>query len=114
MFKRGNVYLAKLYPSKGHEVGKTRPVLVLQTNLLNDIAHTTSIILPLTTSLVENSFPLRLRIQPRDKLQKTSEILCDQIRTIDNNRLQAEVLTSLSQEELLEIEQRLQIILDFT
>ncbi|ADN08176.1 type II toxin-antitoxin system PemK/MazF family toxin [Sulfurimonas autotrophica] len=113
MFKRGNIYLAKLYPSKGHKVCKTRPVLVLQTNLLNDIGHTTCIILPLTTSLVENSFPLRLRVQLRDKLLKTSEILCDQIRTIDNTRLQSEVITSLSQQELLEIEQRVQIILDF-
>ena len=76
MYKRGDIHLAKLYPNKGHEVGKTRPVLILQTDMLNDINHTTTIILPLTTVLVENSQPLRYRINSRDNLQKTSEILC--------------------------------------
>jgi mRNA interferase MazF len=114
MFKRGSIYLAKLYPSKGHEVGKSRPILVLQTNMLNDINHTTVIIVPLSTSLVEQSFPLRYRIQKRDNLLQTSEILCDQIRAIDINRLDAKIITSLTKQELLEIETRVQIILDFS
>jgi mRNA interferase MazF len=114
MFKRGNIHLAKLYPSKGHEVGKSRPVLILQTDLLNEIDHTTVIILPLTTSLVKNAYPLRYDIQARDNLHKDSQILCDQIRSIDINRIDTPILTSLTQKELLEIEQRVGIILDFS
>jgi len=113
MFRRGDIHLAKLYPSKGHEVGKNRPVLILQTNLLNEIKHTTIIILPLSTILVENSYPLRFRISARDKLQRISEILCDQIRAVDINRIDGEPIASLTKKELLEIEQRVQIILDF-
>ncbi len=113
MLKRGDIHLAKLYPSKGHEVGKNRPVLILQTDLLNEIEHTTVIVLPLSSVLVENSYPLRFRISPKNKLKKTSEILCDQIRAIDINRIDKEPIASITKQELLEVEQRIQIILDF-
>ena len=113
MYDRGSIYLAKLYPSKGHEPGKTRPVLVLQTNMLNHIGHTTIIIAPLTTQLIDNAYPLRYRISKRDNLTENSELLCDQIRAIDTNRLLPEKLASLCAQELLEIKQQIQIILDF-
>ncbi|MCD6433511.1 MAG: type II toxin-antitoxin system PemK/MazF family toxin [Sulfurimonas sp.] len=114
MFKRGDIHLAKLYPSKGHEVGKNRPVLILQTDLLNEVEHTTVIILPLSTILVENSYPLRFRISSRNNLEEISEILCDQIRAIDINRIHTKPIASLTKQELLEVEQRVQIILDFS
>jgi len=113
MFSRGSIYLVKLYPSKGHEPGKTRPVLVLQTNMLNDIGHTTVIVVPLTTQLIEGAYPLRYRINERDKLLESSELLCDQIRSIDINRLIPDKLASLSVKEMLEIEQQIQVILGF-
>lgn len=113
MFNRGSIYLAKLYPSKGHEVGKTRPVLVLQTNVLNHIGHTTVIVAPLTTQLIDGAYPLRYKINKRDKLLEASELLCDQIRAIDINRLLPDALASLSVKEMLEIEQQIQMILGF-
>ena len=113
MFKRGSIYSARLYPSKGHEVGKNIPVLVLQTDLLNEIEHTTLIVLPLTTSLVENSYPLRYRIDSRENLKQTSEILCDQLRAIDVNRLDSNKIASLTQIELLELQEQIEIILEF-
>ncbi|SHO81331.1 hypothetical protein MNB_SV-15-897 [hydrothermal vent metagenome] len=33
MFKKGEIYLAKLNPKKGNEVGKIRPILIYQTNI---------------------------------------------------------------------------------
>ncbi len=113
MFDRGGIYLAKLYPSRGHEPGKTRPVLVLQTNMLNHIGHTTIIVVPLTTQIIADAFPLRYTVDKRDHLEKDSQLLCDQIRAIDKNRLQPEKIASLSEEELLEVEYQIQLILDF-
>ncbi len=113
MFNRGSIYLAKLYPSKGHEPGKTRPVLVLQTNMLNHIGHTTVIIVPLTTQLIEGAYPLRYSISGRDDLKEDSQLLCDQIRAIDVNRLISEPLATLSKYEMIEVEQQIQAILDF-
>jgi len=113
MFNRGSIYLAKLYPSKGHEPGKTRPVLVLQTNMLNHVGHTTVIIVPLTTQLIEGAYPLRYNISKRDDLKEDSQLLCDQIRAIDVNRLISEPLATLSKHEMIGMEQHIQAILDF-
>jgi mRNA interferase MazF len=113
MFERGGIYLAKLYPTKGHEPGKTRPVLVVQSDMLNEVGHTTIIVIPLTTQLIEGAYPLRYRIDKRQKLEKTSDLLCDQIRALDINRLLPEKLASLSEREMLEVEQQVELILDF-
>lgn len=113
MFNRGSIYLAKLYPSKGHEPGKTRPVLVLQTNMLNHIGHTTVIVVPLTSQLIDGAYPLRYTINKRDKLLEASELLCDQIRAVDINRLLPDTLATLSVKEMLEIEQQILMILGF-
>jgi len=113
MFDRGVVYLAKLYPSKGSEPGKTRPVLILQTNMLNHIGHTTIIIVPLTTKLVDGAYPLRYLIKKRENLLQDSELLCDQMRAIDVQRLIPEKLATLTIKEMVEIEQQIQAILEF-
>ena len=91
MFQKGEIYLAKLNPKKGNEVGKIRPILIYQTNALNECAHPTTIILPLSTVLIDDAYPLRYRITSRDKLDKTSDILCDQIRALNNQRILAPV-----------------------
>ena len=114
MFDRGSIYLARLYPSKGSEPGKTRPVLIVQTDILNHIGHTTVIILPLTTKLLDGTYPLRYRIAKRENLLQDSELLCDQIRAIDIQRLAPEKVATLTKKEMLEVEQQIQAILDFT
>ncbi len=112
MFKKGEIYLAKLNPKKGNEVGKIRPVLIYQTDLLNDCEHPTTIVLPISTVLIDGAYPLRYRIDKRDKLEKTSDILCDQIRALDNTRIIPELLTSLTFIEMLEIDKQIKVILD--
>ncbi len=112
MFKKGEIYLAKLNPKKGNEVGKLRPVLIYQTNLLNDIEHPTTSILPLSTHLIDDAYPLRYRVLRRENLEQDSDILCDQIRTIDNTRILQDMITSLSLQEILEIDKQMSIILD--
>jgi len=112
MFKKGEIYLAKLNPKKGNEVGKIRPILIYQTNLLNDCEHSTTIILPISTILIDDAYPLRYRISKRDNLEKDSDILCDQIRALDNQRIIPNLLTILTYKEILEIDKQIQIILD--
>ena len=113
MYDRGSIYLAKLYPSKGHEPGKTRPVLLIQTDMLNHIGHTTVVIVPLTTQLIEKAYPLRYRVLAREDLKENSDLLCDQIRAIDINRLIPQKIATLSLQEMVEVEQQIQAILDF-
>lgn len=85
--ERGWFYLADLRPRRGTEPGKTRPVLVLQSDLLSLTGHPSTIVVPLTTRIVDDAEPLRVRVPARTKGLKPSDILVDQIRAIDNRRL---------------------------
>lgn len=87
IYKQGEIWLANLNPNKGKEPGKTRPVLILQHEALLKVAHPTTIILPLTTKLIEDAEPLRFRIPAQDQLEQDSDLLIDQIRAIDNRCL---------------------------
>jgi mRNA interferase MazF len=100
MKRRGDIWTANLNPGNGTEPGKTRPVVILQNQTLLDIEHPSSVILPLTTQLIDHAEPLRLRIGARDRLIKDSDVLVDQIRAIDNRRLVDGPLASLSSDEL--------------
>jgi mRNA interferase MazF len=110
--RRGGIYLANLNPPKGSESGKIRPCVVLQSELLNLAGHPSTTILPLTSRLIEDAAPLRLRINAREGLRSDSEVMIDQIRTIDNRRFCSDQLTRLNSREMLQIETSLQIVLD--
>jgi len=83
----GEIWLADLSPKVGTELGKLRPVLIIQDQMLLDAEHPSTLIIPLTTNLINNAEPLRIRIKAIDKLQKESDLIIDQIRAIDNQRL---------------------------
>lgn len=86
-FFQGDIWLANLNPSKKTEPGKIRPVLLVQSQFLLDTNHSTTIIIPLTTNLIDDAEPLRIRIAAEGRLQQDSDLLVDQIRAIDNSRL---------------------------
>jgi mRNA interferase MazF len=97
--KNGEIWLANLNPGKGSEPGKTRPVLILQDQILLDIMHPSTLIIPLTTNLIENAYPLRMRIKAQDSLEKDSDLLIDQLRAIDNKRFVQGPLTMVTKEQ---------------
>ncbi|MDF2966208.1 MAG: elongation factor GreAB [Rickettsiaceae bacterium] len=82
----GEIWLADLSPKNGTEPGKLRPVLIIQDQVLLDIQHPSIIVIPLTTNIIDDAEPLRLRINAQKKLEKDSDLLIDQIRSIDNKR----------------------------
>lgn len=101
--KKGEVWLANLNPTRGTEPGKTRPVLIIQDQALLDVTHPSTLIVPLTTTLIENAQPLRVRIKAQDRLKRDSDLLIDQIRAIDNQRLVEGPLTTLDDKDLLQV-----------
>jgi len=81
-----HLYLADLNPKFGSEPGKIRPVVVIQTDLLNEV-HPSTIICPITTKVIKKSSILRVHLSRKEtNLRKDSDILVDQIRAIDNRR----------------------------
>lgn len=87
MRKRGEIWLADLNPRRGTEPGKTRPVLIVQAQALLDAEHPSTLVVPLTTRLIEGAEPLRVRIRASGTLKRDSDALIDQVRAIDNRRL---------------------------
>jgi mRNA interferase MazF len=82
------IWLADLNPQIGTEPGKTRPVLVVQTNLLNKIPHPSTLICPISTKVHAKSDLLRVHLKKgMANLKQDSDVLVDQLRAIDNVRL---------------------------
>ena len=104
--RRGSLYLADFEPRLGTEPGKVRPVLVIQTDLLNEAGHPSTWILPCTTRLVGENL-LRVSL-PRGIAgnREECEVMIDQSRAIDNRRFVRE-LQSLPRRILREVEEKL-------
>ncbi len=85
--KQFEIWVANLDPRKGTEIGKTRPVLIVQTNLLNK-THPSTLICPITTNVQLKSEILRVHLKKGTaKVKEDCDIMIDQIRSIDNRRL---------------------------
>lgn len=110
-YKRGNIYLADFNARRGTEPGKIRPCLVMQANLLNDEDHPSTTVIPLTAQLLDDAAPLRFRIKARDQLERDSDLIMDQTRSIDNERFISGKLTALTKRELLMVEEYWKIVL---
>ena len=104
-----DIWLADLNPSRGTEPGKTRPVVILQTDLLND-SHPSTIICPITTNVQKNIDILRVHLK-KNQLEKLSDILVDQIRAIDNKRL-INRIGELTKEQKVKLKENIRIVLD--
>ena len=107
------IWLADLNPQIGTEAGKVRPVVIVQTNFLNEIEHPSTIICPITTKLNNESDILRIRINKGNcGLNENSDIMIDQIRAIDNSRF-VKKIGFLSTEMRLKIQENIKNVLDF-
>ncbi|MFV1950871.1 MAG: type II toxin-antitoxin system PemK/MazF family toxin [Nitrospinota bacterium] len=95
--RKFHVYTTDLNPGFGTEPGKIRPVVVVQTNLLNQ-EHASTIVCPITTHIQPKAKILRVHLKKHEAgLKKDSDIIVDQIRAVDNKRFK-EHLGEISQE----------------
>jgi mRNA interferase MazF len=62
-------------------------VLVVQAQALLVAGHPSTLVVPLTTNVVEGAEPLRLRVPTSAGLSRASDLIIDQLRAIDNRRL---------------------------
>lgn len=109
--KQFEVWIADLNPRMGSEAGKIRPVVIIQTDLLNSV-HPSTIICPITTNIQMESEILRVHLKMgMAKLKQDCDILIDQIRSIDVKRLQKK-LGNLPEEVQVKIKRSIVIILD--
>ncbi len=79
--RRGDVYLISLDPTRGREIKKTRPSVVVSPDELNDHLNT-FLVAPMTTGGHAYPFRIACRFQKKD-----GYIVLDQLRTVDRGRL---------------------------
>jgi mRNA interferase MazF len=102
--RRGEIWVGNLNPNRGSEVGKVRPVLILQADFLIAQGEPTLVVLPLTTQVRKSKEPLHVTIAARDRLRETCQVMCEQPRTLDRGRLGDGPLTTLSPDEMRAVE----------
>ena len=81
--RRGELWAADLNPRRGSEPGKVRPVVVIQSDLLNETDHPSTWILPCTTMLAGENI---LRVELARRMAgnaRACEVMIDQSRAID-------------------------------
>lgn len=109
---RGEIWLVSLGPVVGHEIGKTRPALVISNDRNNQFAETITV-LPIT-SHVKKIYPFETFMPKTETdLPVDSKIKSNQIRTVDKKRL-IKLIGNVSEEKLKEVRQALFIHLNFT
>lgn len=102
--KRNEIYLINLEPSFGSEQGRIRPCLIVQNNIGNIYSNTT-IIVPLTTKLSKNRFPVHIDIEKKySGLSKDSCALTNQIKVIDKSRIIKRIGEIKNQKIIIEID----------
>ena len=93
-FKRYSIYWVDLDPTRGRELKKTRPAVIVSQDALNE-ALDTVVICPLTRTL-HPAWRTRLQIGRNNNL---SEIAIDQIRVVSKDRLTPRKIGELSPKE---------------
>ena len=112
--RRGQVWTGNLNPRRGQEVGKVRPVLVIQGDWMSAAQRRTVVVLPLTSDVSRSREPVRVTLRARDALREDSQVMVDQPRTLDRRRLGPEPLTELTAGEMAQVEESLLAVIGIT
>ena len=103
--KRGEIWIVNLDPAIGKEIKKTRPCLVMQSDLINETLQTT-MIAPVTSTIKE-SWPFAVVLEKGEGgLRNKSMALFNQIKTTDIARF-AKRLGKISDEKMKQAEKAL-------
>jgi mRNA interferase MazF len=108
---RGHLYIVDFNPRVRTKPGKLRPALVLQSNLMSEAGYPSTVVIPTTTRLVEDSGLLRLRI-PRGVggLARDSDLLLGQLIAVANESFRQR--TGMLPADLMqEVERRVRVVL---
>ena len=79
--RRYDIHLVDLDPTRGHEIRKSRPCVVVSPDEMNRHVRT-AIIAPMTS--VRRDYPTRVDVTFR---RRQGQVVLDQIRTVDRSRL---------------------------
>jgi mRNA interferase MazF len=109
--RRGEIWVTNLNPGRGSEVGKVRPVLLLQADWLALPSSGTVLVVPLTSRVDPRLEPLHPTLAPREGLRQASQALCDQLRALDRRKIGQGPLARIAPHELRAVERSVAAVL---
>lgn len=108
MLSRGNIVLVNLNPQRNDEAGKIRPCVVVSDTDVNDILDLITVV-PCSTNLLGEGL-FRIHLTKRDGLDKTCEVMVEQLRGISKKRILS-TLSSINEEEMTKIDNGIKALL---
>ncbi|MDJ0892821.1 MAG: type II toxin-antitoxin system PemK/MazF family toxin [Gammaproteobacteria bacterium] len=105
---RGGIYVARLDPAKGAEIGKLRPVAMLSAREVLQVDSPLLFIFPLSSRSDSAFDTLHVTLPPRDGFKVKSYALVEHCRAVSRGRVLGDRIALLTQEELAAILHRLQ------
>lgn len=109
--KRGEIFIADLNPAFGREIHKKRPVLVISSNVLNQVLPTV-IIVPLSSIVPVFVGPDVVKVNIQKGLDKPSALIINQLRSVDKERL-IKKISKLSKRNLEEVKEAVKVVMGF-
>ena len=111
LLSRGEIWLATLNPTRGHEQAGERPVLIVSTDTFNHGPAGLIFALPLTRT--NRRIPLHVAVDPPEGgLTARSYILCDAIRSISKERLGAQAWGIVTPRTMRKVEETMRLLMD--
>ena len=109
--KRGEIWLADLNPTRGHEQAGSRPVVMISNDTYNRGPAGLVLVLPLTRT--DRNIPWHVEVNPPEGgLTSRSYILCDSIRSISKDRLGATPWGILNPMTMRQVEDFLRVLMN--
>lgn len=106
---RGDIWLADLNPTRGHEQAGRRPCLLVSVNLFHQGPAGLVVVLPITSR--EKGIPFHVDVDPPEGgLRARSYVKCEDIRSVSTERL-SKHLGTVSDTTMLAVDDRLRILL---
>ena len=110
VYKRGDIVLVNFNPQKkATEIGKVRPAVIVSDTELNEILDLVTVI-ALTTNLIDDALPLRVRISKREMLKEDSDAMIEQLRSLSKERI-GEKIGTVSDAEMALLEYGVKMML---
>lgn len=86
--KRGDVVDIDFEPVRGHEIGKTRPAVVIQNDIGNQYSPLIIVSPVRGAEHIKKLYPVIVQVEKGDGgLDKNSVVQCDQIKSLDKSRI---------------------------
>ena len=104
--RRGEIWWARLDPTIGSEINKTRPCVVVSSGVINERRHTVVVVPLSTTSRVAPPLTVRVKCSGRPVVA-----VIDQVRAVAKERL-LRMIEELSIEQVCDVDQALREVLE--